>query len=81
MFPWLRAATELWFNPAMTKTEAIRLLGGTVAAASVRIGVTPQALHKWPDELTAKLEDRVVAALAREYAPRLLQKAAAKASQ
>jgi hypothetical protein len=47
----------------MTKTEAIQLLGGTVRAAATEIGVKPQAIAGWPDALTRKTEDRVLAAL------------------
>ncbi len=47
----------------MKKTEAIALLGGTVAAAADAIGVTYQAIDKWPDELPARIADRVQAAL------------------
>lgn len=47
----------------MRKTEAIELLGGTVAAAAEAIGVTYQAVDKWPDELPPRIADRVQAAL------------------
>jgi hypothetical protein len=49
----------------MTKTQALALLGGTITAAAAAIGVTPQAISQWPDELPARLVDRVQAALAR----------------
>ena len=49
----------------MKKAEAIRLLGGTVTSAAKEIGITYQAVDKWPDELTRAIEDRVIAALAR----------------
>jgi hypothetical protein len=48
----------------MDKRTALELLGGPVAAART-IGVTRQAIHRWPDPLTAKIEDRVLAALYR----------------
>jgi hypothetical protein len=51
----------------MTKTEAIALLGGSQAAAAVKIGVTFQAIGHWPEELSPKLRDRVQAALYREH--------------
>lgn len=55
---------ELWFNaPIMLKTEAIELLGGSVKDAALAIGVTYQAVDKWPDVLPARLVDRVQAAL------------------
>jgi hypothetical protein len=67
------ALTELWFNERMLKTKAIELLGGSVTSASDAIGVTYQAVDKWPDELPPRLVDRVQAALARKHlAPELL---------
>lgn len=63
------ARTELWFNAAMLKTKAIELLGGSITAAAEAIGVTYQAVDKWPDELPARLVDRVQAALARKHLP------------
>jgi hypothetical protein len=47
----------------MLKNQAIELLGGSVAAAAEAIGVTYQAVDKWPDELPARIADRVQAAL------------------
>ena len=55
----------------MDKTEAIRLLGGSEVSAAERIGVTRQAINKWPDVLPPRLVDRVTAALARERLPEL----------
>lgn len=49
----------------MKKTEAIEMLGGTVTAAAKAIGVSYQAVNKWPDDLTQKIQDRVVAAVVR----------------
>ncbi|WP_082987999.1 hypothetical protein [Bordetella bronchialis] len=49
----------------MKKSEAIRLLGGSIASAAKAIGVSYQAVSKWPDDLSPKIEDRVTAALAR----------------
>lgn len=53
----------------MNKFKAIELLGGTVVSAAQRIGVTYQAVDKWPDELPARIADRVLAAVAREHLP------------
>lgn len=50
----------------MTKTEAIALLGGNRSRAARAIGVTWQAVHNWPDELSDRITDRVIAALARQ---------------
>lgn len=47
----------------MLKSEAIGALGGTVAAAAREIGITPQAVGQWPDELPPAIRDRVQAAL------------------
>jgi hypothetical protein len=47
----------------MLKAQAIELLGGSVAAASDAIGVTYQAIDKWPDVLPPRIADRVQAAL------------------
>lgn len=46
----------------MTKAEAIQLLGGSISAAAASIGVTYQAVDKWPDELPQRIVDRVQAA-------------------
>jgi hypothetical protein len=50
----------------MLKTKAIELLGGTVTAAAEEIGITYQAVSDWPDTLSARISDRVYAALARK---------------
>lgn len=47
----------------MTKDEAINLLGGSVAKAAEAIGINSQAISQWPQELPARLTDRVQAAL------------------
>ena len=53
----------------MLKSKAIELLGGTIAAAAEAVRVTYQAVDKWPDELPPRIEDRVLAALARKHLP------------
>lgn len=50
---------------AMDKRKAIELLGGSVAAAADAVGVTYQAVDKWPDTLPPRIADRVQAALYR----------------
>lgn len=61
----------------MLKSEALEALGGTVAAAAKAIGITPQAVGQWPDELPPAIRDRVQAALwrrdVRKYARRLAE--------
>lgn len=47
----------------MEKTEAIKLLGGTVTSAASAIGISPQAVSTWPDVLPQRITDRVQAAL------------------
>lgn len=49
----------------MLKREAIELLGGTPAAVAREIGVKPQAVAGWPEQLSRRVEDRVLAALYR----------------
>ena len=46
----------------MTKKEAIDALGGTHALAAQAIGVSRPAIYRWPDLLTPRIQDRVVAA-------------------
>ncbi|MCH8178194.1 MAG: hypothetical protein IIA02_00210 [Proteobacteria bacterium] len=53
----------------MQKKRAIELLGGTLGAAADAIGITYQAVEKWPDPLPKRIEDRVVAAIARKHLP------------
>lgn len=50
----------------MLKTEAIELLGGSPTAAAEAIGISPQAVSQWPDDLPPRIQDRVDAALARK---------------
>jgi len=52
---------------AMLKTKAIELLGGSVTSAAKEIGVSYQAVEKWPDELPSRIADRVIAAVARKH--------------
>lgn len=60
----------------MLKSEAIEALGGTLASAAREIGITPQAVGQWPEELPPAIRDRVEAAFWRRI--RALE-AAAKA--
>jgi len=55
----------------MDKSKAIQLLGGTTAAAAQEIGVSYQAVDKWPSVLPRRIEDRVLNALARKKMPEL----------
>ncbi|AEC22313.1 hypothetical protein PT7_P077 (plasmid) [Pusillimonas sp. T7-7] len=49
----------------MKKSEAINILGGNISAAAKAIGVSYQAVAKWPDPLSPRIVDRVIAAQAR----------------
>jgi hypothetical protein len=55
----------------MEKAKAIELLGGTVTAAAKEVGVSYQAVDKWPDPLPQRIVDRVLAAVARKRDPTL----------
>lgn len=54
----------------MDKQTAIELLGGTVSEAARAIGITSAAVSQWPDVLPPRIEDRVIAAIARRDADR-----------
>lgn len=62
----------------MLKTKAIEMLGGTPTAAAEAIGITPQAVSDWPDELSPRISDRVYAAIARKQMKEQQAKAASK---
>ena len=51
----------------MKKTDAISKLGGSKAEAARAIGISYQAVDKWPEKLTPKIKDRVQAAFVRRY--------------
>jgi hypothetical protein len=53
----------------MLKSKAITLLGGTTTLAAEALGVSYQAVDKWPDDLPPRIADRVVAAIARRHLP------------
>jgi hypothetical protein len=63
----------------MKKSEARALLGGSDVSAAEAIGVTRSAFAQWPEELPARLADRVQAAVARQHGDidRLMKKALA----
>lgn len=56
----------------MRKERAIELLGGTVSAAAEAVRVTASAVSQWPAELPPRIEDRVLAALARKHLQHLV---------
>lgn len=54
----------------MKKSRALELLGGSVGAAAKSIGrISSAAISQWPEDLPPRIEDRVLAALARKYLP------------
>lgn len=48
----------------MKKSTAIKQLGGTGTAAAQALGISRQAVSKWPDPLPLKVEQRVREAIA-----------------
>ncbi len=53
----------------MQKTQAIELLGGSITAAAKAIGISYQAVNKWPDELPPRIADRVYAVWGKKNMP------------
>lgn len=53
----------------MQKSEAIALLGGSVAEAAKAIQIKSSAVSQWPDVLPPRLQDRVIAACVRRSIP------------
>ena len=47
------------------KTEAIEMLGGSTREVAAALGVSYQAVDKWPEVLSDKVADRVLAAWTR----------------
>jgi hypothetical protein len=67
MFWWvLRCRVNHDVIVYMEKSEAIKLLGGSVSATAAAVGVTYQAVHNWPPVLPQRIADRVQAALWRQ---------------
>jgi hypothetical protein len=63
----------------MLKTDAIRLLGGTIASAAACLKVTPHAIHNWKVDKRGHLksqivEDKVLAAAVRERGRAMLKR-------
>ena len=56
----------------MTKHQAIDLLGGSVTTAAAELGITRQAVEKWPEVLPNRIADRVRGAWARKNVPSLI---------
>lgn len=57
----------------MKKSQAIKLLGSSVSAAARELKISYQAVDKWPDELPARIADRVIGAYARKAVPELVE--------
>lgn len=62
---------ELWFNEAMHKSKAIEILGGTIPAAAEAMGISYQAVDKWPEILPDRIADRVMGVVAKTRYPEL----------
>lgn len=61
---WLALRLGACSNRVMTKTDAIKLFGSRSACADA-VGITPQGVSAWPEELPRRIEDRVIAAVVR----------------
>jgi hypothetical protein len=66
------SSAEPWFNTPILKSKAIEILGGSVAAAAEAMGVSYQAVDKWPDELPARIAERVLGVVAKKRYPELV---------
>lgn len=62
----------------MFKTTAINMLGGTTTAAAQAMGISYQAVAKWPPVLPSRIADRVLGVVARKRFPELAQQPVAK---
>lgn len=67
---------EPWFNLRMLKSKAIQMLGGSTSAAAAGLGVSYQAIDKWPDVLPERIAKRVLGAVALQRYPELAAEAA-----
>jgi molybdenum-dependent DNA-binding transcriptional regulator ModE len=65
----------------MHKSKAIEILGGTVSAAAEAMGVSYQAVDKWPDELPPRIAERVLGVVAKTRYPELAAELAEPAEQ
>jgi hypothetical protein len=59
----------------MHKLKAIEILGGTVSAAAEAMGVSYQAIDKWPDDLPPRIAERVLGVIAKKRYPELAEEA------
>lgn len=50
----------------MTKDQAIALLGGSTRSAAQKMGVSYQAICRWPSPLPRRIEERVLGVVARD---------------
>jgi len=65
----------------MKKSRAIDLLGGTVPLTAAAMGISYQAVDKWPDELPDRISDRVLGVYARLNIPAVAELAVAEATE
>ena len=50
----------------MLKSEAVELLGRDMSAAAEAVGISYQAVKKWPDQLPPRIADRVLGVCVRK---------------
>lgn len=50
----------------MKKANAIQMLGGSISKTAEEVGLSYQAIDKWPEDLPTRIADRVTAAFARK---------------
>lgn len=60
----------------MHKSKAIEILGGSVSAAAEAMGISYQAVDKWPDILPARIAERVLGVVAKKRYPALARELA-----
>lgn len=53
----------------MKKSKALEMFGGGVADTATALGISYQAVSKWPDELPQRIADRVLGAYVRIHRP------------
>lgn len=67
----------------MTKSDVLKLFGGSVTSAAERLGITHSAVSQWPDDgpLPEKVQQRVQAYLFRQLPAKEQRRAADLAKQ
>lgn len=60
----------------MHKSKAIEILGGSVSVAAEAMGISYQAVDKWPDILPDRIAERVLGVIAKTRYPELAKELA-----